>query len=280
MGNVTQRGEEQLMDRYRIKPGHRVDLAAIDPGDRSAFRSMRKATSLPVLREMNRELSRLQRLLWADDRLALLVVLQAMDTGGKDGTIRKVFSGVNPQGVDVIGFGVPGPHEIEHDYLWRVHLRAPARGRIGVFNRSHYEDVLVVRVNELVPENVWSKRYEHIRNFESMLADEGTVIVKIMLHISKEEQRKRLQDRLDDPSKNYKFNPNDLSSRERWDDYMAAYEDAISRTSTEKAPWYVVPSDSKWYRNLVVSRILIDTITGMDLEYPVADFDPSTVVID
>lgn len=229
---------------------------------------------------MNRELAELQRLLWADGRKALLLVLQAMDTGGKDGTIRKVFSGVNPQGVDVHGFGVPGPHERAHDYLWRVHLRAPARGRIAVFNRSHYEDVLVVRVNELVSTDVWSRRYEHIRGFEAMLADEGTAIVKIMLHISKAEQKVRLQERLDDPSKNYKFDPNDLSSRAKWDEYMAAYEDAISETSTEKAPWYVVPSDRKWYRNLVIAQILIDVIKGMDLSYPVSDFDPGTVVID
>jgi len=218
--------------------------------------------------------------LWADGSQALLVVLQAMDTGGKDGTIRKVFSGVNPQGVDVTGFGVPGPHEAEHDYLWRVHQRTPARGRIAVFNRSHYEEVLVVRVNDLAPKEVWSARYGHIRDFEKMLSDEGTTIVKIMLHISKDEQKQRLQERLDDPSKNYKFDPNDLISRANWDAYMAAYEEAISRTSTENAPWYVVPSDRKWYRNIVISQILIDTIKGMDLAYPVADFDPSSVVID
>jgi len=191
-----------------------------------------------------------------------------------------VFSGVNPQGVDVTGFGVPGPHEAEHDYLWRVHLRTPARGRIAVFNRSHYEDVLVARVNALVPSEVWSRRYDHIRNFEAMLSDEGTTIVKIMLHISKDEQKERLQERLDDPSKNYKFNPSDLTSRANWDAYMAAYEEAISQTSTENALWYVVPSDRKWYRNIVISRILIDTIKGMDLASPVTDFDPSTVVID
>jgi PPK2 family polyphosphate:nucleotide phosphotransferase len=268
------------MDQYRIRAGSRVGLSGIDTGDKTAFEKLKKASSLSVLKEMNRELSGLQRLLWADGRRALLVVLQAMDTGGKDGTIRKVFSGVNPQGVDVHGFGVPGPHEIEHDYLWRVHMRTPGRGRIALFNRSHYEDVLVVRVNELVPHNVWSRRYEHIANFESMLTDEGTAIVKIMLHISKDEQKERLQERLDDPSKNYKFNPNDLTSRQKWDDYMTAYEDAISETSTDRAPWYVVPSDRKWYRNLVVSQILIDTIKEMDLKYPVADFDPSTVVVD
>jgi len=268
------------MDYYRIEPGSSVDLSLIDPRERIAFGGLKKALSIPLLEEMNRELAQLQRLLWADGSQALLVVLQAMDTGGKDGTIRKVFSGVNPQGVDVTGFGVPGPHEAEHDYLWRVHLRTPARGRIAVFNRSHYEDVLVVRVNALAPKEVWSARYGHIRDFETMLSDEGTTIVKIMLHISKDEQKQRLQERLDDPSKNYKFNPSDLISRANWDAYMAAYEEAISQTSTENAPWYVVPSDRKWYRNIVISQILIDTIKGMDLAYPVGDFDPSTVVID
>ena len=268
------------MDHYRIEPGSRLDVSEIDPGEKAAFADLKKTSSLPVLTGMNSKLADLQRLLWSDGERSLLIVLQAMDTGGKDGTIRKVFSGVNPQGVDVHGFGVPGPHEIAHDYLWRVHLRTPTKGRITVFNRSHYEDVLVVRVNDIAPRDVWSRRYEHIRNFESMLSDEGTEIVKIMLHISKDEQKERLQARLDDPSKNYKFNPSDLSSRAKWDDYMEAYQDAISETSTESAPWYVVPADRKWYRNLVISQILIDTLQKMDLAYPVADFDPSTVTID
>lgn len=268
------------MDHYRIQPGSHVDLSVIDPGEKATFAELNKKSSIPVLRGMNRELADLQRLLWSDGGKSLLIVLQAMDTGGKDGTIRKVFSGVNPQGVDVHGFGVPGPHEMAHDYLWRVHLRAPTKGRITVFNRSHYEDVLVVRVNDLAPRDVWSRRYEHIRNFESMLSDEGTEIVKIMLHISKDEQRQRLQSRLDDPSKNYKFNPSDLSSRAKWNEYMEAYQDAIAETTAEAAPWYVVPADRKWYRNLVISQILIDTLEMMDLAYPVADFDPSKITID
>lgn len=267
------------MEHYRIKPDATVDLSTIDAGEKSAFEDLNKKSSLSVLKAMNRELAELQRLLWGDGEQSILLVLQAMDSGGKDGTIRKVFSGVNPQGVDVYGFGVPGPHEAAHDYLWRVHQRTPAKGRIAIFNRSHYEDVLVVRVNQLRPEAVWSRRYEHILNFEKMLTEEGTTIVKIMLHISKEEQKERLQARLDDPSKNYKFNPSDLSSRERWDDYMIAYQDAISLTSTDTAPWYVVPADRKWYRNLVISQILIDTIKDMHLAYPEADFDPSSVSI-
>jgi PPK2 family polyphosphate:nucleotide phosphotransferase len=268
-----------MMERYRIRPGSMVDLARIDPREKVAFDYLTKSSSQNVLATMNRELSELQRLLWSDGDQALLVVLQAMDTGGKDGTIRKVFSGVNPQGVDVHGFGVPGPHEAAHDYLWRVHRRTPARGRIGVFNRSHYEDVLVVRVNNLVPESVWSKRYKQIRDFEEMLCDEGTTIVKIMLNISKAEQKERLQARLDDPSKNYKFNPSDLSSREKWDEYMVAYDDAISLTSADRAPWYIVPSDRKWYRNLVVSQILIDTIRDMGIAYPVTEFDLAGITI-
>jgi PPK2 family polyphosphate:nucleotide phosphotransferase len=268
-----------MMERYRIRPGSMVDLARIDPREKVAFDYLTKSSSQNVLATMNRELSELQRLLWSDGDQALLVVLQAMDTGGKDGTIRKVFSGVNPQGVDVHGFGVPGPHEAAHDYLWRVHRRTPARGRIGVFNRSHYEDVLVVRVNNLVPESVWSKRYKQIRDFEEMLCDEGTTIVKIMLNISKAEQKERLQARLDDPSKNYKFNPSDLSSREKWDEYMVAYDDAISLTSADRAPWYIVPSDRKWYRNLVVSQILIDTIRDMGIAYPVTEFDLAGIII-
>lgn len=219
---------------YRIAPGDDVDLTHFDTRDTSMFPDLTKSTSRPVLASSTRRLAELQRLLWADGSRSLLLVIQAMDTGGKDGTIRKVFSGVNPQGIDVHGFGVPTELELAHDYLWRVHVRTPADGRIGIFNRSHYEDVLVVRVNELVSEERWSKRYDHIRAFEQLLADEGTVIRKVMLHISKDEQRERLEARLADPTKNYKFNPNDLDTRTRWDEYMEAYEDAIARTSTEQ----------------------------------------------
>ncbi|MCB1246067.1 MAG: polyphosphate kinase 2 family protein [Acidimicrobiia bacterium] len=267
------------MDRYRIAPDTAVRLAEHDPRDKSAFPDVSKATALEHLRPMRSELAALQRLLWADGNRSLLVVLQAMDTGGKDGTIRKVFTGVNPHGVDVTGFGVPSDEEIAHDYLWRVHRRTPAKGRIAVFNRSHYEDVLVVRVNELVPEAQWSRRFDHIRAFEQILADEGTTIVKIMLNISKKEQKKRLEARLEDPTKNYKFNVSDLDSRARWDDYMRAYEDAITRTSTDDAPWYVVPADRKWCRNLIVASILIDTMRRMPLAYPSTDLDVSTITI-
>jgi len=256
------------VDRYRVTPGASVDLTKIPTSDTSAFPEATKKSSRNQLGAMNERLSELQRLLWADGSRSLLLVLQAMDTGGKDGTIRKVFTGVNPQGVDVRGFGVPTDEELAHDYLWRVHARTPSDGRIAVFNRSHYEDVLVVRVLDLVPEDVWSKRYAHIRDFESMLVDEGTVIRKVMLHISKDEQKQRLQARLDDPAKAYKFNASDLDTRARWSDYMAAYARALEETSTDEAPWFVVPADRKWYRNLVVSQILIEAIEGLGLRYP------------
>lgn len=268
------------LDRYRITGDTRVDLSRRDPRDRSLYPAMRKKESVRELAGLRRRLGELQRLLWADGNHALLVVLQAMDTGGKDGTIRKVLSGVNPQGVTVTGFGVPTEVERAHDYLWRIHASTPGSGRIGVFNRSHYEDVLVVRVNGLVPDNRWSKRFDHITAFEQLLTDEGTTIRKIMLHISKDEQRERLEARLQDPAKGYKFNPNDLDARERWEEYSAAYEDAMNRTSTPSAPWFVVPADRKWYRNLVVARILVESLETLDLAYPPREFDPSEITIE
>ena len=228
---------------------------------------------------MTARLSELQEKFYADGSHRLLVVLQATDTGGKDGTIRHVFSGVNPQGVHVRGFGVPSEWERAHDYLWRVHKHTPEDGAITIFNRSHYEDVLVVRVKGLAPEETWSKRYRHIREFERMLADEGTGIVKLYLHISKDEQRERLQARLDDPDKNWKFNNGDLTDRALWDDYQRAYEVALSETSTAYAPWYVIPANRKWYRNLVVSSILIETLEEMDLQYPQPDRPLQNLVI-
>lgn len=273
-------GRDVAIDRYRVAEDATLDLSAIDTRDRALYPDMRKRDAVAELRALTIRLSELQRLLWADGNHALLVVLQAMDTGGKDGTIRKVLSGVNPQGVDVTGFGVPSELEHAHDYLWRVHLRTPAVGRIAIFNRSHYEDVLVVRVNGLVDESRWQRRYDHIRNFEALLTDERTTIRKIMLHISKDEQKERLEERLEDPSKNYKFNPNDLEARDRWDDYMAAYEAAITRTSSIRAPWFVVPADRKWYRNLVVARILIDALEELDLAFPTAEHDLDDIEID
>jgi PPK2 family polyphosphate:nucleotide phosphotransferase len=255
---------------FRIEPGTTVNLTDHDPDSTHDFDGKKK-DGKGALPDLTRRLADLQRRLWAESAQSLLVVLQAMDTGGKDGTIRHVFRGVNPQGVDVHGFGVPTEEELAHDYLWRVHNHTPADGRISIFNRSHYEDVLVVRVKGLVPEEQWSKRYEHIRGFEKTLADEGTTIVKLFLNISKDEQRERFQARLDEPDKNWKFRRGDLEDRELWDEYQAAYEEALTRTSTEHAPWHVVPANRKWYRNLAVSSILIETLQRMDPQYPDAE---------
>jgi PPK2 family polyphosphate:nucleotide phosphotransferase len=216
----------------------------------------------------------------AQGRHRLLVVLQATDTGGKDGTIRHVFDGVNPSGVKVASFKKPTDVELAHDYLWRVHPHTPGDGEMVVFNRSHYEDVLVVRVHELVPEERWRRRYRHIREFERLLTDEGTTIVKLFLHISRAEQKERLQDRLDNPDKHWKFSVGDLAERARWHDYQAAYRDMLAETSTATVPWYVVPADRKWFRDLVVSEILVSTLESLDIDYPPADEDLDGIVID
>lgn len=255
------------MDRYRIAPGGTVDLGARDPRDLSEFQGTKKE-GRRALEELVEELAELQYLLWADDRHKVLVVFQAMDTGGKDGTIRRVLSGVNPQGVRVYNFKAPSRLELDHDYLWRIHARAPRNGEITVFNRSHYEDVLAVRVLGLVPEQQWRRRYDHINDFEKMLADEGTTILKFYLHISKEEQAERLQARLDDETKNWKFNASDLDTRAQWPEYVAAYEEAIRRTSTAHAPWYVVPADRKWYRDLVVASTIVEALRRLDMSFP------------
>lgn len=252
---------------FRVSPGTRLALSDHDPGAKTGFEGG-KAEGKQALPSLNRRLSDLQERLWAESNQSLLVILQAIDTGGKDGTIRNVFSGVNPQGVRVVGFGRPSEMELAHDYLWRVHQEAPPDGYIKVFNRSHYEDVLVARVQELVPENVWSRRFTHIRDFERMLHDEGTTIVKLFLNISKDEQKQRLQSRLDEPDKRWKFNKADLADREKWEDYQRAFEDAISETSTEWAPWYVVPANRKWYRNLVAASIVIEALERMEPKHP------------
>ena len=255
------------MHMYRIPPDTRVDLSDWDPRDRSRFDGGKKA-SKAVLEMLNGRLRNLQELLYAEGKHKLLIVLQATDTGGKDGVIRHVFRGVNPQGVKVANFKVPTPKELAHDYLWRIHQHTPGSGEIAIFNRSHYEDVLVVRVHELVPQDVWERRFDHINAFERMLADEGTTVLKFYLHISKEEQRERLQSRLDTPEKQWKFNVGDLKDRALWDDFAAAYEDMLSKTSTPWAPWYVVPADRKWYRNLVIGTTLVETLTNLDMAYP------------
>ncbi len=263
---------------YRIPPGSRVDLSSHDPSERGSFDGKKK-DGRAALRELSSRLSGVQRRLWAESRQRLLIVLQAMDTGGKDGTIRHVFRGVNPQGVLVRGFDRPTSDEMARDYLWRVHNQVPKNGAITIFNRSHYEDVLVVRVRGLVPEKRWSKRYEHINDFERMLSDEGTTIVKLFLNISKEEQKGRLQARLDRPDKNWKFRKGDLDDRKLWNDFRSAYEEVLSLTSTDHAPWYVVPANRKWYRNLVVSSILIRTLESMDPQYPEPEEGLENIVV-
>jgi PPK2 family polyphosphate:nucleotide phosphotransferase len=258
------------MDRHRIPPSSTVDLDSIDPSDTSGFDGD-KAAAKPQLKALNRRLEELQEVLYAEGTHKVLIVLQATDTGGKDGTIRNVFDGVNPQGVKVASFKKPTSEELAHDYLWRVHAHTPGTGEMVIFNRSHYEDVLVVRVHSLVPEEVWSRRYHHINEFERMLAEEGTTILKFFLHISKEEQKARLQARLDTPEKQWKFATGDLAERERWDDYQRAFETMLTETSTEWAPWYAVPADKKWYRNLVISQTIVDALERLDMSYPPAE---------
>ena len=271
--------EVDAVDRYRVAEGTRVNLAAWDPSDRSGFAGT-KEEGEKAATQLNKRLEELQEMLWADRRHRLLVVLQAVDTGGKDGTIRKVLEGVNPVGVRVASFKRPTPPELARDYLWRVHPHVPGNGEIVVFNRSHYEDVLVVRVHQLVPQSRWEKRYRHMVEFEKLLADEGTTIVKFFLHISKEEQRLRLQARIDDSTKHWKFSMGDLDERKHWDDYQRAYEDALSETSTAFAPWFIVPADRKWYRDLVVATVLVEAMEKMDLRYPRPEQDLSGVVVE
>jgi PPK2 family polyphosphate:nucleotide phosphotransferase len=265
-------------DRWIVPPGTPFSLDERDPGDTDGAPGPKKETKKALL-GLSDDLAALQDRLYAESGQALLVVLQAMDAGGKDGTIKHVFRGVNPQGVRVTSFKQPTPEELAHDFLWRVHANVPAHGYIGIFNRSHYEDVLIVRVHDLVPESVWRRRYRHINHFESVLHDAGVRVVKLFLHISREEQAERLRARLDDPTKRWKFNPGDLAERDRWNDYAAAYEEAIQRTSTELAPWYVVPADRKWFRNWAVSRIVLETLEAMDPRYPepAGDLDGITI---
>jgi PPK2 family polyphosphate:nucleotide phosphotransferase len=267
------------MDRYKVKPGSVVDLSQWDPEDKSGFDGDKDA-SKKVLKKLTAQLESLQELLYAEGKRKLLVVLQAMDTGGKDGVIRHVFEGVNPQGVKVASFKKPTPIELSHDYLWRVHPNTPGKGEIAIFNRSHYEDVLVVRVHNLVPPEIWQKRYEHINAFERLLADEGTTILKFFLHISKEQQKRRLQARLDTPDKRWKFALGDLKERELWGDYLHAYEAVLSQTSTEWAPWYIVPSDRKWFRNLVIGTVLVQTLQDFGMQYPESEENLDDVIIE
>jgi PPK2 family polyphosphate:nucleotide phosphotransferase len=266
-------------DTYRVDEGTKVHLPKWPTSTTDGFAGG-KEEGAEALKALNVQLADLQQMLYADGRHKVLVVLQGMDTSGKDGTIKHVFHTVNPLGVKVANFKKPNEVELAHDYLWRVHDNTPRNGHIAIFNRSHYEDVLVVRVHELVAEDVWRRRYRHIREWERMLADEGTAIVKFFLHISRDELRDRLLERLENPAKHWKFEHGDLEERKLWDEYTAAYEEAISETSTDRAPWYVVPADRKWYRNLVISEVLIETLRGLDLAYPEPPEDLASIKID
>jgi PPK2 family polyphosphate:nucleotide phosphotransferase len=265
---------KSLVNKLVIKPGSRVKLAAIDPDDTHGIQREEALARLDTNRE---RLSVLQALLYAENRRALLVVLQGIDAGGKDGTIREVMSGLNPQGVGVTSFKAPEGAEKRHDYLWRVHNAVPEFGKIGIFNRSHYEDVLIVRVHNLVPKPVWSKRYQQINDFEKMLSDNRVTVVKFLLYISKEEQAQRFRERIEEPSKNWKFSPDDIKERGFWDDYIRAYETMLHNCSKPNAPWYVIPANRKWFRNLAVSEIVRQTLEDMDLKYPKPTADLSKI---
>lgn len=251
---------------YRVSNGKKFKLDRCATNDTGDFKD--KEDAEPASRKNLARLHDLQEVLYAQGKHAVLIVLQAMDAGGKDGAIDHVFSGINPQGCSVTSFKRPTDRELSHDFLWRIHASAPARGMIGIFNRSHYESVLVERVRKIVPKDVWSPRYDHINNFEKLLADEGTTIIKFFLHISRDEQKERLEARLSDPHKNWKFDPGDLEERERWDDYQEAFEDLLRRTSTDWAPWYVVPADKKWFRNWVLSETIVNTLDALDMAFP------------
>ena len=261
------------LDRYRVSPDGAFALTSIAPDDTQGLED--KDAAKAALKANRKQMAELQERLYAEGKQSLLLVLQAMDTGGKDSTIRRVTEGLNPQGCSVASFKAPTERELAHDFLWRVHQQAPPQGHIRIFNRSHYEDVLIVKVHEWVSPEVIEQRYAHINAFERLLSDAGTRIVKVMLYISKDYQLERLRRRLRRPDKHWKFNPGDLDERKHWDAYMEAYEAALRRCSTEHAPWYVVPAERRWFRNLVVSSLLLNALEAMDPQYPAPTFDPA-----
>lgn len=271
---------------FIVKPGEKISLSGEEensnpeliPNYTGAYR--KKGETKKPLKKLNKRLLNLQELLYAESERALLIILQGMDTCGKDGTIRKVMAGINVQGCDVVNFKVPSVDEISRDFLWRAHRVVPRKGKIGIFNRSHYEDVLVVRVHDLVPEAIWKKRYQQINDFERMLAENGTVILKFFLHISKDEQKERLESRINDPTKHWKITEADIRERSYWDDYMQAYESVLHQCSTDWAPWYIIPANKKWYRNLVITEHIVETLEQLDMKYPKPNSDISTLYVD
>jgi PPK2 family polyphosphate:nucleotide phosphotransferase len=267
---------DALIRALQIKPGKRAHLRDKDAGQTFGWEKEEAET---LLDEYRAKLEELQYKLYADGRFAVLVVLQGIDAGGKDGTCRHVISAFNPQGCTVTSFKAPSSDELKHDYLWRIHKEVPPRGSVGVFNRSHYEDVLVVRVDKLAPKEVWSRRYDQINRFERMLTENNVHVVKCFLQISAEEQKKRFEERLNDPSKQWKFSTEDLAKRKQWDDYRSAFEDALTKCSTECAPWHVIPANKKWFRNLAVAQLLVTELSRLPLRYPEAKFDPAKVRI-
>jgi PPK2 family polyphosphate:nucleotide phosphotransferase len=268
------------LERYLVKPGAKVDLAKIDSDERALFQQGSKDESMKAFDKLRDELQELQKVLYAQNKHRILLVLQAMDTGGKDGCVKHVFSRIDPQGIHVRSFKKPTEEELARDFLWRVHKKVPRNGEMVIFNRSHYEDILAVKVKKLLPDKVWKQRYQHIVDFERMLAEEGTTIVKIYLHISKDEQKRRILSRLDNPDKHWKFHPDDLQDRALWNDFMKTYEDLLSRTSAPHAPWYVVPANRKWYRNLCVARIMVDTMRKLKMKLPTVNWDPTSIAVE
>jgi len=267
-----------MITMHRLKPEESIRLSDISTRGEDYYEEGKK-TAETEFKSLRNEFIEGQQRLYAENKQKLLIVLQANDAGGKDGTIRNITKGVNPQGVQVTPFKVPTEEEMAHDFLWRIHKAVPRKGMIGIFNRSHYEDVLVVRVHNIVPEKVWRPRYEQINEFEKLLTTSGTTILKFYLHISKEEQKERLQARLDDPSKHWKFDVGDLEKRKLWDDYMTAFEDMINFCTTDYAPWYVIPADQKWYRNLAIMRAIVAALQAMNPQYPQNGDDLSNIVI-
>ncbi len=271
---------------FIVKPGDNISLNGV--GDSCNLERtpeyigsyQKKGETKKPLKKLQKQMFKLQELLYAESQHAFLIILQGMDTCGKDGTIRKVMAGINVQGCDVVNFKVPSADEISRDFLWRAHKAVPQKGKIGIFNRSHYEDVLVVRVHDLVPKSIWKQRYQQINDFEKMLVENGTVVLKFFLHISKDEQKERLEARINDPSKHWKITEADIRERAYWDDYMQAYEAVLQKCSTDWAPWYIIPANKKWYRNLVITERIVETLEGLDMKFPKPTSDVSILSVD